>query len=411
MIPAVPPPTVVVKRAVVKVQDFLKLESAAGLILMVVAIIAFIANNSALSDAYTSLLSTKFTIQFGEYGLSKALILWINDGLMAIFFFLVGLEIKREVMVGQLTTLDKAILPVIAAIGGMIGPALVYTAFNAGDALAMRGWAVPTATDIAFALGILALLGPRVPLALKVFLLAVAIIDDLGAIIIIALFYTENLSPAALGIGVIGVAALAGLNYAKVTRTAPYVLIGIIVWVCVLRSGIHATLAGVITALFIPLTGKKEEDQSPLEEIEHALHPWVAFLVLPIFAFANAGVSLSGVEISSLAGTIPLGVALGLLIGKQVGVMLASFLAVSTGVARLPEGTNWAQLYGVAALTGIGFTMSLFIGTLGFGPGETLDKVKLGVLLGSIASGIIGFIALRMVLPREANAPQTAPAE
>ena len=395
-------------RIVNKIQDFLKLETSAGFVLMAVALLALLANNSPLSGLYSSFLSTPVEVQFGAFEIAKPLLLWINDGLMAIFFFLVGLEIKNEVMDGELSSFDKAALPIFAAIGGIMVPALVYVYFNISDPIAIQGWAIPAATDIAFALGVLALVGSRVPVSLKILLLAVAIIDDLAAIIIIALFYTQDLSLVALGWGGVGTLGLIALNRMGVMRITPYALIGVFIWACVLKSGVHATLAGVVTALAIPLKSKNPEESSPLHRAEHGLHVWVAFLILPLFAFANAGVSLAGISVSDLLAPLPLGIALGLFLGKQVGVFCFAWLAVKTGLAKLPSGTNWGQIYGVACLTGVGFTMSLFIGTLAFDGDEMLNSVRLGVLMGSIASGILGYVLLRIFC---ANQPEAVTAE
>lgn len=390
---------------VARIQNFLKLESSAGVLLMLAALMALIASNSMLSGLYGGFLTTPVVVQIGALEIAKPLLLWINDGLMAVFFFLIGLEIKREILEGELSSFDKAALPLIAAIGGMAGPALVYVLINWSTPETLNGWAIPAATDIAFALGVLMLLGRSVPTSLKVFLLAIAIIDDLGAITVIALFYTSDLSTMALGLAAIGLAALVVLNRAGVKTITPYALIGLFIWVCVLKSGVHATLAGVLTALAIPIHGKTKEAQSPLHKVEHGLHPWIAFGVLPIFAFANAGVSLTGLSLEDLAAPITLGVAAGLFIGKQIGVFGATFLAVKAGIARRPEGTNWAHIYGVACLTGIGFTMSLFIGMLAFDARDSLDQVRIGVLAGSILSAIAGVIALklaaRMSVPAE----------
>ena len=382
-------------RIVNKIQDFLRYETSAGFVLMFVALMALVANNSPLSGFYSSFLSTPVEIQFGSFEIAKPLLLWINDGLMAIFFFLVGLEIKREVLEGELSSFDKASLPIFAAIGGVVVPALVYVYFNISDPILVQGWAIPAATDIAFALGILALVGSRVPVSLKILLLAVAIIDDLVAIIIIAFFYTQDLSLVALGWGGFGTLGLIALNRMGIMRITPYALIGVFVWACVLKSGVHATLAGVITALAIPLKAKDPSISSPLHRAEHGLHIWVAFLILPLFAFANAGVSLAGITISDVLAPLPLGIALGLFLGKQIGVFSLSWIAVKLGLAKLPTGANWCQLYGIACLTGVGFTMSLFIGTLAFEGDETLNAVRLGVLMGSIASGVLGFTLLR----------------
>ncbi|MBR9808471.1 MAG: Na+/H+ antiporter NhaA [Alphaproteobacteria bacterium] len=388
-------------KVVSKIQDFVKLESAAGLILMLAAAFAIAANNTFFSHWYSGLLSTPMAIQVSTLEIAKPLLLWINDGLMAVFFLLVGLEIKREVLEGELSSFDKAVLPMLAAIGGMVGPALIYVALNSADPVSLRGWAIPAATDIAFALGILALLGTRAPVALKIFLLAIAIIDDLGAILIIAMFYTEQLSVQALGLAGLGFAGLMIMNRMGVKRIAPYILVGLFIWVCVLKSGVHATLAGVLTALAIPLAPRKETGQSPLHKLEHGLHPWVAYMILPVFAFANAGVDLRGISLDALTGPVPLGIALGLFLGKQLGVFGLTFAAVKSGIARLPSGVNWLQIYGVACLTGVGFTMSLFIGGLAFSGAAELDQVRLGVLMGSIASGLLGYAVLRLAGQKE----------
>tara|TARA_R110001606_G_scaffold4136_3_gene19507 strand:- start:9463 stop:10635 length:1173 start_codon:yes stop_codon:yes gene_type:complete len=372
----------------------MKLESSAGILLILAALAALVASNSFLLDHYKGLLQTPVSVQVGGLEIAKPLILWINDGLMAIFFLLIGLEIKREVLQGELSSLDKAALPIVAAIGGMAVPALVYLGINMGSPESLRGWAIPAATDIAFALGILMLLGSRVPVSLKIFLLAIAIIDDLGAILIIAMFYTSNLSLLALGLAAVGVVALIGLNRSGVKATTPYLLIGLVIWVCVLKSGVHATLAGVVTALLIPIKGRTAEEQSPLHKLEHDLHPWVAFGILPVFAFGNAGVSLAGIGFADLLAPLPLGIALGLFFGKQLGVFGATLLAVKTGIAKRPKETSWAQLYGIACLTGVGFTMSLFIGTLAFETDALLDQVRLGVLSGSVLSAVTGAAVL-----------------
>jgi NhaA family Na+:H+ antiporter len=327
--------------------------------------------------------------------LDKPLILWINDGLMAIFFLLVGLEIKREVLEGELSSPAKAMLPGIAALGGMAVPALVYCLFAQAEPGALQGWAIPAATDIAFALGVLALLGNRVPGSLRVFLLALAIMDDLGAIVIIAVFYSHGLVPMALGLAAASAVGLWLLNRAGVRSLTPYLLLGLVLWVCVLKSGIHATLAGVVLAFAIPLRvkdadGKRSED-APLYCLEHALHPWVAFLIMPVFALANAGVPLDGITPASLLEPVPLGIALGLFVGKQVGVFLAVWIAVHIGVVERPARASWGQVYGVAVLTGIGFTMSLFIGTLAFADPQHAVAVRLGVLTGSLASALVGY--------------------
>ncbi|MEO0329274.1 MAG: Na+/H+ antiporter NhaA [Pseudomonadota bacterium] len=390
-------------RVVTRINDFLKLETSAGIILMIAALLALFANNSFLSEYYGQLLSTPVKIQVGALEIAKPLLLWINDGLMAIFFFLVGLEVKREVLQGELSSIDKATLPFIAAIGGMAGPAIIYSFINWDDIQALRGWAIPSATDIAFALGVLALLGPRVPIALKIFLLALAIIDDIGAITIIAIFYTDNLSVESLSLGFIGFVGLMALNRSGVKAITPYALIGLFIWVCVLKSGVHATLAGVLIALAIPITGKTEKDQSPLHQLEHSLHPWIAYMVLPIFAFANAGVSLAGMELSDLTDKIPLGIALGLFFGNQIMIFSLSWIFVKLRLAKMPQGVTWLQIYGAGCLAGVGFTMSLFIGTLAFEDPELVNQVRLGVLMGSFASAILGYSILRIALQRNSE--------
>jgi NhaA family Na+:H+ antiporter len=376
---------------------FLQHEAAGGLVLLGAAALALILQNSPLSWLYDALLNTPLTARVGALLIDKPLLHWINDGLMAIFFFLVGLEIKRELLIGELSTAKQALLPLIAALGGMIVPALIYTGINWGGPVALRGWAIPAATDIAFAVGVLALLGPRVPPSLKVFLLALAIIDDLGAIIIIAVFYTADLSLVALGLAGIGIATLSILNRSGVVRIAPYVLVGLFIWLCVLKSGVHATLSGVVTALAIPLTVPRGEKQSPLARLEDGLQPWVAFGVLPLFAFANAGVSLVGMTLAKMLSEIPLGIALGLFLGKPIGIFAFSLAAIRLRLAGKPEGATWAQLFGVAILGGIGFTMSLFIGMLAFVDPERAAEIRIGVLLGSITSAIVGYLVLKAV--------------
>ena len=386
-----------------RAREFFKWEPSAGLLLIAAALAAMWANNSLASSVYEGFLGTPVSVQVGDFSIAKPMMLWINDGLMAVFFFLVGLEIKRELLQGELSTFDKAALPLFAAIGGMAGPALIFVYINSGNPELLQGWAIPAATDIAFALGILALLGSRVPTSLKILLLAIAIIDDLGAIIIIALFYTSELSVQALGYASIAMAALVAINRAGVKSIGPYVLLGIVMWVCVLKSGVHATLAGVLTALAVPIKGDTEGAPSPLLKLEHGLHPWVAFFIVPVFAFANAGVSLTGISIESVLSPLPLGIAVGLFVGKQVGVFGLAFLAVKTGIAKLPEGASWAQVYGVACLTGIGFTMSLFIGTLAFEDVSLMNDVRLGVLLGSFASAIMGVAVLILAGRKEST--------
>ena len=377
-----------------RIQEFIKLETSGGVVLMIAAIFAMIIANTPLSANYDLILGTYIKVGIGNFEIAKPAILWINDGLMAIFFFLVGLEIKREVLAGELSSFDKAILPIMAAIGGMAVPGIIFAIINWGTPENLNGWAIPTATDIAFALGILALIGSRAPISLKIFLLAIAIIDDLGAIVIIAIFYTSELSLSALSFSVIGFAAAVALNRMGVQRTAPYLLVGIVIWVFVLKSGVHATLAGVLIAFTIPLK-TKNEDEALLYKMEHGLHPWVAFLILPVFAFANAGVNFTGIGIDDLLQPLTLGIAVGLFLGKQIGVFLATWIGVKSGIARLPENVSWKHVYGVACLTGVGFTMSLFIGSLAFTTADVMNSVRLGVVLGSVLSGIIGYLLLK----------------
>ncbi len=377
------------------IREFLRLEAAAGIVLVLSAVLALVMANTFLAPFYRVFLDVPVVVQVGALVLAKPLLLWVNDGLMAIFFFLVGLEIKREVLQGELSSWSQASLPGFAAIGGMAAPALIFVLINLGDPQTLRGWAIPAATDIAFALGVLALLGSRVPAALKIFLLALAIMDDLGAIVIIAVFYTADMSLISLGLAALGIVILACFNIFGVMRLGAYLLVGLAVWVCVLKSGVHATLAGVAVAFFIPLRAKTEDGESPLEHLEHALHPWVAFAILPFFAFANAGVSLEGLTFASLLAPVPLGIAAGLFIGKQIGVFGLSYGAVRLGLAKLPQGVSWLQIYGLSFLTGIGFTMSLFIGTLAYDDLEHATGVRLGVLLGSLVSGVGGYLLLR----------------
>jgi Na+:H+ antiporter, NhaA family len=373
---------------------FVHHEAAGGLVLMVAALAALIVSNSPLSWLYDRFLDTPVGVRLGPLDIDKPLLHWINDGLMAVFFFLVGLEIKRELLRGELSTFGQAALPAVAALGGMVVPAIIYTTVNSGDPAALKGWAIPTATDIAFSVGVLALVGSRAPTSLKIFLLALAIIDDLGAIIIIALFYTDHLSPASLLPAAAGIAVLWALNARGVSRPAPYVLTGILIWVCVLKSGVHATLAGVVVALAIPLRGGPPEQTSLLEQLEESLHPWVAFAVLPLFAFANAGMSLQGLSLAKLAEPVPLGIAMGLFPGKAIGILGASWIAVMLGLAAKPEGASWAQIAGLAVLGGIGFTMSLFIGALAFPDPVHAAQLRLGVLAGSLASAVVGYLVL-----------------
>ncbi|WP_134942905.1 Na+/H+ antiporter NhaA [Pseudomonas syringae] len=388
-----PTPRIESPNALAFITRFFAAESAGGLVLMAAALAALIVANSPLADSYFAALHAVFA------GLSVSH--WINDGLMAIFFMLVGLEIKREVLAGQLASWSQRALPGFAALGGMVVPALIYVAFNWGRPDTIGGWAIPAATDIAFALGVLSLLGKRVPLSLKIFLSALAILDDLGAVLIIALFYTSDLSIPMLLAALGSIAVLVALNRLGVKKLLPYLVIGALLWFFVLQSGVHATLAGVALALCIPMGKPEEEARSPLLFLEEKMHYWVAFAVVPIFGFANAGVSLAGITLGNLIDPVPLGVALGLFVGKQIGVFLAAVLAIRAGLAVLPEGSNWVQLYGVAILCGIGFTMSLFIGALAFpGAPELVDEVKVGVLIGSVLSAVLGVVVLRRFAQR-----------
>ncbi len=377
---------------------FMQQDYAVGVLLIVAATLAMIAANTALSDFYDLFLSIPIQIAVGPIDINKPMLLWINDGLMAVFFLLIGLEVKQELLEGDLSTPAQVVLPGIGALGGMAIPALFYVAFNYSDPIAIKGWAIPAATDIAFAVGILALLGKRVPPSLMTFLLALAIIDDLGAIIIIALFYTDDLSITSMWIGAALVVILGILNYRNVTRLSPYLIIGTLLWICVLKSGVHATLAGVILAFTIPLKAIDRKGRSPLKALQHALHSKVHYVILPVFAFANAGLELNAEQFRSLLSPIPLGIVAGLFLGKQIGVFGFCWLAVKSGLAKLPKDADWPQMYGLSILCGIGFTMSLFIGSLAF---ETVDtnyliSDRIGVLVGSILSAIAGYIVLRI---------------
>ncbi|HEY0970541.1 MAG TPA: Na+/H+ antiporter NhaA [Gemmatimonadales bacterium] len=418
-------------------QRFFRLEAASGILLLLCAVVALGWANSPLAESYFRLWSTRITVDVAGAGIAKPLLLWINDGLMAVFFFVVGLEIKREVLVGELAAPRKAALSVAAAVGGMLVPAGIYALLNTGG-VGAPGWGIPMATDIAFALGVIALLGPRVPLALKVFVTAVAIVDDLGAVIVIALFYTAEVSLAALGVAGVFVAGLVLLNAAGVRRPWPYMLLGVALWVAVLKSGLHATIAGVLLALTIParrridapefvrraehelatfraglasgdpglseeqrhalqsLAVASEDAETPLQRLEHALHPWVAFLVIPVFALANAGVALGSNVGATLGSPIALGIILGLFFGKQLGIVALAWLAARMGLAALPSGVSWRQVWGVSLLCGIGFTMSLFIASLAFADPGLLDQAKVGILLGSLASAVAGALLLRI---------------
>ena len=385
-------------------QTFFAGESAPGVLLFAAALLAMVVANSSLAPFYRAFLDLPIVLSIGTFVIDKPLLLWVNDGLMAIFFFLVGLELKRELIEGELSDLRQALLPVAAAIGGIAIPSLIYATINAGDEFAHRGWAIPAATDIAFAVGVLALLGDRVPRGLKIFLLTVAIVDDIGAIIIIALFYSATPSAVTLYVAGAAMLALIIMNRVGVLRIAPYILIGLVLWAAVPKSGVHATIAGVLLALTIPLRTGKSED-SPSRQLERDLHGSVAFAVLPLFAFANAGISFAGMAMADLAHPITTGIALGLFLGKQAGIMAVSGALIAAGWARLPQGSTWGSFYGVAVLTGIGFTMSLFIGSLAF-KGEVAIALpvdeRVGILLGSAVSALVGYLILRAVTARQA---------
>ena len=388
------------------IREFLKLGAASGLLIMAGAVLAMIAENSPAHSIYGQLLNVPVVIQFGQFEIAKPLLLWVNDGLMAVFFLLVGMEIKREILEGELSEPARIVLPAIAAAGGMAIPALIYILFNRGDPTALNGWAIPAATDIAFALGVLSLLGSRVPQSLKLFLLTLAILDDMGAIIIIAIFYTSDLSLNALAISILAIIALFILNRRGVTRLTPYIVIGTVLWAAVLKSGVHATLAGVVLAFFIPLRITDENGNSPLRELEHDLHATVAYLILPLFAFMNAGISLEGLTLKSLLNPIPLGIALGLFAGKQLGVFGFVWTAVKLRLITLPREIGWLELYGLSVLCGIGFTMSFFISGLAFEQ-DGIDVIvndRLGILTGSLLSAIVGYLVLRMALAKRAAA-------
>lgn len=385
---------------------FFAMDTAPSILLILATIIALVMQNSILEHLYVIIKETPVAIQFGDFKIEKNFLLFINDGLMAIFFLLVGLEIKREILEGHLSNRDQIALPAIAALGGIIAPAAIYSFLNWNDPVTLHGWAIPAATDIAFALGILMLLGNRVPASLKVCLVAIAIIDDLAAVIIIALFYTSKLSLFSLGLAFAGLIIAIICNRRGVTNLSVYSLLGIFIWACVLKSGVHATLAGVALGLIIPMRAKNEDGKSPLIVMEHALHPWVAFGVIPVFAFANAGVSLSGVTLETFLHPVSLGIILGLFLGKQIGVMTFTFIGAKLGLCRLPADVSWQQYYGMALLTGIGFTMSLFIGTLAFESLEHASDVRLGVLGGSILSALTGIAILLLSTKKKSSSDQ-----
>jgi sodium/proton antiporter, NhaA family (TC 2.A.33.1.1) len=387
------------------INKFFKLESAGGILLVGAAAVAIIMANTFLNEYYELLLSTPVEIRIGELEIAKPLLLWINDGLMAIFFFLVGLELKRELVEGELSDKRNIILPGVGAIGGMLVPALIYFWLNKDDPVAVKGWAIPAATDIAFALGVLTLLGSRVPTSLKIFLTSLAIFDDVGAIVIIAVFYAAKISVVALAVVAACLPILFVLNKRNVVSKSPYLLIGLIMWVATLKSGVHATLSGVLLAMFIPLNSKENPSYSPLKSLEHDLHSIVAFFILPVFAFANAGLNLTGVSVEQLFHGVPMGIALGLFFGKQIGIFTLCWLVIVLKLAQLPKGMNWASLYGTSMLCGIGFTMSLFIGSLAFeetGVNLLFDE-RLGIIVGSLASGAAGVLVLKFGLGRAAH--------
>jgi NhaA family Na+:H+ antiporter len=382
------------------ISRFFKMESSGGIMLMLASAIALLLSNTSLNYYYNALIDTPVEIRIGALQIAKPLLLWINDGLMAVFFFLVGLELKREVIEGELSDIKNVILPAIGAVGGMAIPALIYVYFNINDPAALDGWAIPAATDIAFALGILSLLGSKVPRSIKIFLTSLAIFDDIGAIIIIALFYTAKISFTALIVVAACIVLLAVISKKNIESKSVYLIVGIIMWVAMLKSGVHATLAGVILAMFIPMQSKTRSEYSPLKSLEHDLHFSVAYIILPIFAFANAGISFAEMGIDQVFHSVPMGVALGLFLGKQLGIFIFCWLAIKIGMTRLSEGMTWGSLYGVAILCGVGFTMSLFIGSLAFeetGVNLLFDE-RLGIIAGSLLSGLMGYFVLRSTL-------------
>ncbi len=379
------------------INSFLKLESAGGILLIAAAMLAILCANTPLDPYYNLLLSTPVEVRVGDLQIAKPLLLWINDGLMALFFFLVGLELKRELVEGELSDVRNVILPGVGALGGMLVPALIYVYFNYDDPVAIQGWAIPAATDIAFALGVLGILGSRISISIKIFLTSLAIFDDVGAIIIIALFYTEKISFVSLIVVAACLPVLFVFNRKGVMTKSPYLLVGLIMWVATLKSGVHASLAGVLLAMFVPLYSGKDKSQSTLKSLEHDLHSIVAFFVLPVFAFANAGINISGIGLNYLLHDVPMGIALGLLIGKPVGIFCLCWLVIKVNWSRLPDGMQWLDLFGTSILCGIGFTMSLFISSLAFeetGTNVMFDE-RLGILSGSILAGIIGYAVLR----------------
>lgn len=389
-----------VARGIELLRDFFRLQAAAGIVLMAAAALAMIVANSPWQGAYEAFRHLPIGISIGDFTLVKGVEHWINDGLMAVFFLLVALEIKRETLSGQLSSREQMLLPVLCAIGGVAVPAILYWAVNQGDAIALRGWAIPTATDIAFALGILALLGSRVPLGMKLLLSTIAVVDDLVAILIIAIFYTHDLAAQQLAWAGAGIGLMLLLNWRGVKRLWPYLFLGALVWYFVLKSGVHATLAGVVTGLLIPLRGDNSDAPSPLESLEHTLHPWVAYLVLPLFAFANAGLAIGGLQMGDVLAPVPLGILLGLVLGKPVGIVAVALIARATGIARFPDGMDLKAMLGLGMLCGVGFTMSLFISNLAFASigGEFAEVSVLGVLCASVISALVGWVWLRFTL-------------
>jgi len=388
-----------------KLEHFFKMESSGGIVLMCMSVIAMICANTVLDAYYKLLLSTPVVVSIGTFEIAKPLLLWVNDGLMAVFFFLVGLELKRELLEGELSNKKNIILPAVGALGGMVVPALIYLLFNYDDPINMNGWAIPAATDIAFALGVLALLGTRVPISIKIFLTSLAIFDDIGAILVIAFFYTSKISLTALVVVGVCIPILVLFNKYNVVSKAAYILIGLVMWAATLKSGVHATLAGVVLAMFIPIQCKKDPSVSPLKELEHDLHFVVAFFILPVFAFANAGINLSGVGIEQISHSVPMGIALGLIAGKQIGIFGFCWLILKFNITSMPKGMNWSNLYGTAAICGIGFTMSLFVGSLAFeeiGVNLMFDD-RLGIIIGSVVSGAMGYFILNKCLPRKSD--------
>ena len=387
-------------------KEFFKLEASGAILLLAGTILGLVFANTNLAVLYNYFLDVPVAIQIGKLEIAKPLLLWINDGLMAIFFFLIGLELKREFIEGELSNRSQIVMPLLGALGGMVVPALIYVYFNINDSIAIKGWAIPAATDIAFALGVITVFGTRAPISLKIFLTSLAIFDDIGAILIIAVFYSANISIFSLISAVVVIIVLFILSKKGVKSITPYIVLGVILWVAVLKSGVHATLAGVVLAFFIPMYDKsseKDEAHSPLVKLEHDLHPTVAYFILPVFAFANAGVSFSGVTLSSLIDPIPIGIAAGLVFGKQIGVFGFSYIGHKLGIAKMPAGTDWLSIYGVSALCGIGFTMSLFISSLAYENEGTeyIEESRIGILLGSVIAAALGYFILSFALKRK----------